>query len=180
MVELLKNKLTAFFRGVDVDKNGFVERSDYEKITNNFADLRGWKPGSPDYENLQNRVLFLWEKYWVSVDLNKDSKVSLDEFLESCTTQFAVDNDSSTAAWFESMTALFDVIDMNGDEKIGPEEYKQFLKAFGFNVNGYEEIFQRLDANGDGYISKEEYLQLLEEFCGVDPEAAGNWFFGSY
>lgn len=180
ITELLKNKLTAFFRAVDVDKNGFVEREDYDKITNNFASIRGWEPGSPDYENLHNKLIFMWENYWVSADINKDNKVSLDEFLESCNTQFIVDNDSSVAAWQQSMAVLFDVIDINGDERIAPEEYKQFLMAYGFNVSGYEEIFQRLDTNGDGYISKKEYLHLLEEYCGVNPEAAGNWFFGFY
>ncbi|NMG05497.1 EF-hand domain-containing protein [Brasilonema sp. UFV-L1] len=178
--ELLKKKWIAFFQAVDADKNGFIEREDYEKITARFAAIRDWKPGSPEYENLHNKLIFLWEKYWVCADLNQDNKISLDEFLETCRRQFAVDYASEEAAWEQSMPALFDVIDIDGDEKIDLEEYKQFLTAYGFNVSGYEEIFQRLDANGDGYISKEEYLQLIKEYCGVDPEAAGNWFFGYY
>ncbi|KYC38130.1 hypothetical protein WA1_37915 [Scytonema hofmannii PCC 7110] len=177
--ELLKKKLIAHFQGIDVAQNGFVEREDIDRITSNFARIRGWKPGSSDYEKLHNHLIFLWENYWLNTDLNKDNKVSLNEFLESCNQQFVVDNDTS-AAWEQSMAALFDVIDMNGDEKIALEEYKQFLTAYGFNTSGYEEIFHKLDINGDGYISKQEYLQLIKEYCGENPEATGNLFFGYY
>ncbi|KYC38131.1 hypothetical protein WA1_37920 [Scytonema hofmannii PCC 7110] len=178
--ELLKKKLTVLFRGLDVDKNGFVEREDFARIASNFARIRGWETGSSDYENLHNQVISMWEDYWIDADLNKDNKVSLDEFIESYSKQYVVDNDSSAAAWQEPMATLFEVIDINGDKKIALEEYKQLLTAFGFNASGYEEIFQHLDTNGDGYISKQEYLQLIKEYCGENPEATGNLFYGYY
>ncbi|MCP6759694.1 MAG: EF-hand domain-containing protein [Fischerella sp. CENA71] len=178
--ELLKRKLAVLFQGLDVDKNGFVEREDFDQITSNLAQIRGWEPSSPDYENLHNQLLLMWEQYWIDADLDKDNKVSLDEFVESYSKQFAVDSDSSVAAWEQPMATLFDVIDINGDKKIGLEEYKQLLTAFGFNTSGYEEIFQQLDTNGDGYISKQEYLQLIKEYCGENPEATGNLFYGYY
>jgi len=178
--ELLVKKLTVLFRGLDVDKNGVVERDDFGKIASNLARIRGWEPGSPDYENLHNQLLLMWDKYWIYADLNQDNKVSLDEFVESYSKQYAVDKDSSVSAWEQPMATLFDVIDINGDEKIALEEYKQLLTAFGFDASGYEEIFQRLDTNGDGYISKQEYLQLIKEFCGENPEAIGNLFYGYY
>ncbi|QSJ16312.1 EF-hand domain-containing protein [Nostoc sp. UHCC 0702] len=178
--ELIKKKLTVFFRGLDVDKNGFVEPEDFDQITANFARIRGWEPGSSDYENLHNQVISVWKNYWINADINQDNKVSFDEYLETCNQQFVADNDSSAAAWEQPMAALFDVIDINGNEQIALEEYKQLLTAFGFNASGYEEIFQKLDVNGDGYISKQEYLQLLKEFCSENPEATGNLFFGYY
>lgn len=178
--ELLKKKLTVLFRGLDVDKNGFVEREDFDKITSNLARIRGWEPGSSDYENLHNQLISMWENYWIDADINKDDKVSLDEWIENYSKQFVVDTDSSGAAWEQPMTVLFDVIDINCDEKIALEEYKQLLTAFGFDVSGYEEIFPQLDVNGDGYISKQEYLQLIKEFCGENPEATGNLFYGYY
>ena len=178
--ELLKKKLTVLFRSIDVDKNGFVERKDFDQIASNFARIRGWESGSYDYENLHNQVISMWENYWINADINQDNRVSLDEFFESCNQQFVADNNSSAAAWEQPMAALFDVIDINGDEKIALEEYKQFLTAYDFNTSGYEEIFQKLDVNGDGYISKQEYLQLIKEFCGENPEATGNLFYGYY
>ncbi|BAZ53245.1 calcium-binding EF-hand-containing protein [Nostoc sp. NIES-4103] len=178
--ELLKNKLAVFFQAIDVDKSGFVELEDFDHITANFARIRGWEPGSSDYEQLRNQLLLLWENYWLSADLNKDNKIHLDEFLENCNKQFIVDNDSSAAAWEQSMVTLFNIIDIDGDEKIALEEYKQFLTAYGLNTSGYEEIFQKLDVNGDGYISKQEYLQLIKEYCGDNPEAPGNLLFGYY
>lgn len=178
--ELLKKKLTVLFRGLDVDKNGFVEREDFDKITSNLAQIRGWETGSSDYENLHNHLISMWENYWIDADINKDNKVSLDEWIENYSTQFVVDTDSSGAAWEQPMAVLFDVIDINSDEKIALEEYKQLLTAFGFDASGYEEIFPQLDVNGDGYISKQEYLQLIKEFCGENPEATGNLFYGYY
>lgn len=178
--ELLKNKMIAHFRGIDIDKNGFVELEDLERIADNFAKIRGWKADSPEYKNLHSTFVYMWEKYWVSADLNKDNKVSLDEFLKSCTTQFALDNESSVPAWAEWVKDLFPIIDRDGDNKIGQSEYNEFLIAYEFNADGYEEIFQALDANGDGYISLEEFSQLLKEYIGVNPEAAGNLLFGYY
>ena len=122
----------------------------------------------------------MWEDYWINADIDKDNKVSLDEWIESYSKQYAVDQDSSTAAWQEPMATLFEVIDIDDDEQISVEEYKQLLTAFGFNASGYEEIFQKLDTNGDGYIFKQEYLQLIKEFCGENPEATGNLFYGYY
>ena len=43
--ELLNKKMAVLFQGLDVDKNGFVEREDFDQITANFARIRGWKPG---------------------------------------------------------------------------------------------------------------------------------------
>ncbi|MBH8560800.1 EF-hand domain-containing protein [Nostoc sp. CENA67] len=178
--ELLNKKMAVLFQGLDVDKNGFVDREDFDQITANFARIRGWEPGSSDYENLHNQLISMWEDYWINADIDKDNKVSLDEWIESYSQQYAVDQGSSAAAWQKPMATLFEVIDIDGDEKIAVEEYKQLLTAFGFNASGYEEIFQKLDTNGDGYIFKQEYLQLIKEFCGENPEATGNLFYGYY
>ena len=178
--ELLNKKMAVLFQGLDVDKNGVVDREDFDQITANFARIRGWEPGSSDYENLHHQLISMWEDYWINADIDKDNKVSLDEWIESYSKQYAVDQDSSAAAWQEPMATLFEVIDIDDDEKIAVEEYKQLLTAFGFNASGYEEIFQKLDTNGDGYIFKQEYLQLIKEFCGENPEATGNLFYGYY
>ncbi|NEO66889.1 MAG: calcium-binding protein, partial [Moorea sp. SIO4G2] len=56
-----------------------------------------------------------------------------------------------------------------------------FFKAYGIDDSQIEEIFGRFDQNNDGYIDKQEILDLVTEFYySQDPEAPGNWIFGSY
>jgi Ca2+-binding EF-hand superfamily protein len=81
----------------------------------------------------------------------------------------------------ETATAMFDVVDENGDREISAAEYHQLVVAWNGVETDTDEVFHLLDLNGDGHLSRDEFVQLWTEFwAGDDPSAPGTWVFGRF
>ena len=80
--ETMQKKLTNHFHVRDLDKDGFVAREDWEQCARNLAEIRRWKTGSPDYEEVVSKHVQIWTTFWEPADLDSDGKVGLDEYLQ--------------------------------------------------------------------------------------------------
>lgn len=61
LTELRSRKMAAFFHAADQNKDGVIERADYETLVNNLAELRGWHTDSPEYSKLYDTYMFMWQ-----------------------------------------------------------------------------------------------------------------------
>ncbi|NEO40951.1 MAG: MFS transporter [Moorea sp. SIOASIH] len=164
-----QRKLIYLFNILDFDKNGVIELADFEQAVENIAQVRGWKPGSKDYEFLY----FSWISFgeWLQdlVDLNGNGQIELSEWLECLDKR--LDYDFSEA--------FIKLIDGNEDGKIVREELRLFYQAYQIDTTHIEEAFETLDLNRDNSISKEEFKQIFDQFLySEDVQAPGNWFLG--
>lgn len=177
--ETMKKKLTNHFQFRDLDKDEFVERSDWEQCAQNLAKIRAWQPGSAEYEDIVARHVQIWTNFWEPADLDKDGKVSLEEYLQLADTQrkkgFALELVS------QLFGAIFDVIDLDGDRKITQEDYKLYFKAWEMPETVAEQAFSGLDLSGDGQLSRGIFIQFGSNFYIADePNVPGNLLFGPY
>ena len=181
LTELQKQKLAYYFQAFDVDKDGFLEYSDFERIVDAYAEAYNITKDSATYQDIsstfaKNRWDFLGKK----VDTNTDNKVTLAEWLSY---HDKLLNDSkSDFVWLKITSALFDTLDTDKDGVLALEEYKTMYKIYGFgNESLAAEIFAKLDFDGDGKIRKNDVMNLVADFYLSDnPEAPGNYFFGNY
>lgn len=180
LTELQKKKLTYYFHTFDVDKNGSLEKSDFDKIVNGVAEAYNITQDSETYEYISSTYGKRWEALAKEADTNADNKVSLDEWLSY--QDKLVNDPKSDFLWLKIASMFHDIQDVDKDGSISLEEYKVMYKIHGIGDDSLAaEIFAKLDFDGDGKIMKNDYLNLVADFYLSDnPQAPGNLFFGAY
>ncbi|GGP51060.1 EF-hand domain-containing protein [Saccharothrix coeruleofusca] len=167
--DLQQRKISVVFAAMDADDDGFLERADFEALTDRWVRLRAADP-----ERLRETMMRWWEVLRESSDHNGDEKVTLAEVLT------AVDRLGTmldlVVATAESM---FEAVDEDGDGRITATEYDRMIRAWTGADTPTDGVFGRLDLDGDGAISKSEFAQHWVEFwAGDDPDAPGSSVFG--
>jgi len=178
--ELQTKKLTYYFHTFDVDKNGVLEKSDFDRIVNGVAEAYNITQDSETYQYISSTYGKRWEALAKEADTNADNKVSLDEWLSY---QDKLLNDSKSDFLYLKIASMFtDIQDVDKDGAISLEEYKVIYKVHGIgNDTLATEIFSKLDFDGDGKIMKNDCLNLVADFyLSGNPQSPGNLFFGPY
>ncbi len=172
--EFQRRKMAGMFEAMDADANGYLEREDFEALTERWADIRGWQPGSEDYERMRGICMAWWYGLLAMGDENHDGQVSFDELM------MLVDQlGAMRAEVYATADAMFDAIDESGDGTISIDEHKQVVKVWKGSDDGVEEVFSQLDLDGDGSLSRDEFRELWFEFwAGADEAAPGRFVFG--
>ena len=180
LTDLQTRKLTRRFKVSDSDHNGVLERVDFERIADVAADLRGWKPGSPEHKRLQANLIGWWSGMQPVADVDKSNQITLQEWLDY---NDRLIHDAALYQQTSGAVIEFDlqVYDLDGDGTLNLGDYTAFFKSLGLSAAAAAEVFPKLDRNGDGFISRPELLQLVDEFFkSDDPQAPGNWMLGPY
>src|SRR5215469_15498544 len=121
-----ERKLARMFDLYDVNKDGFIEAADYERVGEGFATGTGAAPGTPDYEQLRATYLGFWEHLRQAADADGDGKVTRAEFLASYETLLAM---RETIAGVSQ--AILKMTDRDGDGRISREEFTANMHAYG-------------------------------------------------
>jgi juvenile hormone diol kinase len=179
--EIVQKKLTRHFNFRDLNKDGFVERSDWVQCAQNMAAIRGWSVGSAAYEDIMARHVAMWTTFWQPADLNGDGKVSLAEYLELADRQRKEGFKQELAQVSKLFGAIFDTVDRDNDGNISLAEYELFFQAWDIETSLAEAAYAALDLNDDGRLSRRAFLQYgVNFYINDEPDIAGNYIFGPY
>lgn len=176
LTDLQTKKLTRYFQVYDIDDDGQVEASDFDRIVENVKLLHGEGPTSG---GLGDAYLTLWGRLQ-GADGDSDGGVDLDEWLAYW--QLALEDDRRYEEEVEAVAdRLLRIFDLDEDGSIGPAEFADFYGVFGLPVSLAETVFRELDIDGDGVITRAELVEIIRQFYGSDDvEDAGNVLFGPY
>lgn len=177
LTDLQTKKLTRYFQVYDIDDDGTIEASDFERIIENVRLLHG-EDGNGQSE-LSGAYRELWKRI-VGADGDGDGGVDLDEWLAFW--QIALERDDRYEEEVVRLThRLFTVFDLDEDDVIGRSEFADFYGVFGLPVELAESVFEALDTNDDGAITREELLEASGDFFRSDDvESVGNILYGPY
>ena len=79
LTDLQTKKLTRYFQVYDIDDDGRIDGSDFERIVENVRILHGTEGKGPDA--LRDAYMARWERLRESADVDGDQGVDIDEWL---------------------------------------------------------------------------------------------------
>ncbi|MER5265267.1 EF-hand domain-containing protein [Actinosynnema sp. NPDC002837] len=168
--DLQRKKTSIVFTAMDSNGDGFLERADFEALTDRWVHLRG----AADPDRLREIMMGWWDALRAASDHDRDDKVTVDEVL-------TVVKDLGTMLDLVVATAesMFEAVDEDGDGRVSAPEYARMIHAWTGDDSPTDAVFARLDLDGDGSISKSEFVQHWVEFwAGDDADAPGAHVFG--
>ncbi|MFC8795015.1 EF-hand domain-containing protein [Streptomyces cinereoruber] len=179
MTALQDLKYGQWFRGADVDGDGFITQEDVRMMSARYIDARGTAPDSATARLLTEQMDGFWTNVIAPMDQDGDGKVDLREMTEG------FNGVLTDPALYPQQIApvtdcFFDLVDLNADGKIDQAEFQQmFDSVAGVPGEDCAEIFAALDRDGSGALDRAEFHQALAEFFyGNDPDAPANHLFG--
>lgn len=174
-----EQKIRHLFGLIDIDDDEHIEEEDFLRFITNLAGILGYATTSPEYQQLRATYLGTWTSMVESLDKNRDSRISWDEYGRWFASVKDAMQESGLVDTFAGQ--LFDLWDMDKDGLMSATEHGAVLKAYERHDVDPEENFRRIDANGDGQVSRDEFLQLSRDFFfSTDPNNPGNYILGPY
>lgn len=181
LTELQKRKLMKLFCMYDACNLGVLEIADFERLAQKLAELRGWKPGTVDYERIISQFLIRWNRIRAEIketlNIRNDGRVNLDEWLTYY--DIVLSDRSHEKEVLALAEAVFNVVDVDESGHLDKDEWTALFRVYNIPVIYVEETFARIDLDGNGMLTKEEVLNMIQEFYySYDPNATGNYMFG--
>lgn len=171
MTDLLARKHAHFFNMLDKNQDRVLERADFLNFLDSLTSIRGWSPGSSEYERSRELVMSWWDAFKQAADTDDNGQVSCEEF-SSVMAQTDAEAFAGVANW------LFDIVDADGAGTISAEEYRQLEAAVMADDSGARDTFAKIDQDGDGRLSRDEFTTLIVEYhTSEDENSAGNALF---
>lgn len=173
-----QKKLTRLFYVYDLNKDRVIDIHDYKVFLDNITRLQGILTDSPLYQGFQEHYLQRWKDLQSVSDTNQDNMITLGEWLfyHEAVIGFTEIYHRIVS---KSVQELFDIFDLDKDERISYDEFAIFYRAYGLDEDIASNIFCRLDVDPTDRISKESFLNLFDQFYRSDnPQDLGNSLFG--
>ncbi|XP_072945044.1 calexcitin-2-like [Epargyreus clarus] len=177
--EFRRKKVVHLFQTFfDKDKSNFIEKKDFELCAQYTVKHRGWQPGDAKYKETEDAMMKIWDSLQKHADKDNDGKVSLDEWVAMWDAY--AKNPSAPLEWQNLYCKfIFEIEDATGDGAIDANEFASVFESFGKDKNDATAAFQKM-AKGKPTVSWDEFQELWKEFfITEDPNAPGNFVFGS-
>ncbi|MFJ7063168.1 EF-hand domain-containing protein [Streptomyces microflavus] len=180
MTALQDLKYGQWFRGADVDGDGFITQQDVRMMSERYIAARNTAPDSATARQLTEGLDRFWTNVIAPMDQDGDGKIDLREMTEGF--KRALTDPALYPQQIEPVTnCFFDLVDLNADGTIDQTEFKQMFNSVAA-VPGADcaAVFNALDRDGSGALDRTEFHQALTEFFyGNDPDAPANHLFGT-
>ncbi|MEH0549118.1 EF-hand domain-containing protein [Streptomyces sp. B21-105] len=179
MTALQDLKYAQWFRGADVDGDGFITHRDVRMMSERYIGARSVAPDSTTARMLADGMDGFWTNVIAPMDQDGDGKVDLREMTEGF--RRVLTDPALYPEQIEPVTnCFFDLVDLNADGKIDQAEFKQMFGAVaGVPGEDCAAVFAALDQDGSGALDRAEFHQAVTEFFyGNDPNAPANHLFG--
>lgn len=179
--QLLSNKLEKFFYILDYDRNGIIEKADFVAIAENLCILWGVKETDAKYKEIMGRFEDGWVQFDLFVNGMEQGSANWEHWIHFAEERIVGGDETIFGAYVENYVGgLFDNFDADNDGYIDLDEFIDLFVAYRIEVRFAAKAFRKLDLNKDNLISRGELITAVKEFFrSNDPEAPGNWLFGS-
>ncbi|MGV9317816.1 EF-hand domain-containing protein [Streptomyces sp. NPDC003660] len=175
--DVVSVKLERSFDALDANHDGYLDWSDYQSLADRYIKAYGLDKNDRRARALQTFCQIYWLELLRHAGVDGD-RLSKEQFVTA--NRLAAIDTSRLNVTEGGGHAIFDVIDVDGDNEISKDEFARFLRdVWRSEAPDAMESFTRLDTDGDGAISRMEFIRAVREhFLSNDPDAPGSMFFG--
>lgn len=171
------HRVKSFFRLLDFNKNGYIERADWERWVDNID-----KACKPDPPQLINKLYETSEAYFGAIGIKGGKRMTSDEYVKAFS-DFAVKERGKKERGEEPLLypwndSVYDVADTNKDGFVTLDEYRRIFKACNLSESAADEAFKVADANHDGKLDREELNNYEYKFWFETGDHEAKGFFG--
>ena len=160
---------------MDMNKDGFISREDYELMGIKLAEHSGMT--GEQSEAAKNQFL----KVADTINLKPGLKTPLEEAAKKANEALLTSTTAASALTNDIHDLLFDAIDTNNDGHISLSEFKVYLNIIAPDIEEDKIVysFNTIDTDKNGEISREEFLAAaIDFFHGVEETELSKVFFG--
>ncbi|CAH1782046.1 unnamed protein product, partial [Owenia fusiformis] len=169
-----------FYYWFDQDRNGVVERNDFDESANNILTMTKWSEGSPMWLKCKEVFANTWDELKHATDVNLDDKVTIDEwlnFMENTCKQIKAKT-MDTPSWYRAwLDIFFDVTDSlgNADGWIECEEFVSFFRVRKIPDEVSRKCFNEITFDGRIAMDRDYFnLVILQYSISTDMNSPGN------
>ncbi|MET7610085.1 EF-hand domain-containing protein [Streptomyces seoulensis] len=175
--DVISVKLERAFDALDADSDGYLDWSDYEKLGDRYIQAYRLDKNDRRARAIQAFCQISWLELLRHAGIDGD-RLTREQFVTA--NRLAVIDTSRLNVTEGGGHAIFDVIDVDGDNEISKAEFERFLRdVWRSEAPDAMDAFDKLDTDGDGSISRQEFIRAVREhFLSNDPDAPGSMFFG--
>ncbi|EYF08177.1 EF-hand domain-containing protein [Chondromyces apiculatus] len=180
MTEFLERRLARRFRTYDDDRNGFLERGDFEASAARMAEEFGHGPESPARQKLVALGLGLWEHLVKVADKDADGRIGLAEYKAAFAAGLLETPESFEQGYVPFLDAIMEIVDQDHDGKLTVTDEIRWTKAMmHLPEHDARETFRRIDKDGDGFITVSDLLEAIRGYYfDESPDSPGHWLLG--
>jgi Ca2+-binding EF-hand superfamily protein len=165
MATVQEERLEQRFRLWDNDGDGDVDKADWESEANEILSNLDVDPASPKGSAVKDSYSQMWEYLAGAAGVGTDGALDLDAFKAVVEAEMLKDGNAGFANVLRpTITAIVQVLDVNGDNQISPNEFTGWLKAVGVPDTDADSAFAAIDTNGNGYLSIDELVNAVRDF----------------
>lgn len=178
--DFLERRLARRFRTFDDDRNGILDRQDFETSVVRLANEFGHGPESPARQRLLALSLGLWDHLARVADKDADGRIGLHEYKSAFVAGLLVTPESFDQGYLPFLNAIMDIVDADRDGKLTESDEIRWTGALmHLPEQDAREAFRHVDTNGDGFITVDELLAAIRGYYfDESPESPGHWLLG--
>ncbi|XP_059158578.1 calexcitin-2-like [Physella acuta] len=183
LTEFQRKKILNLFENLyDTNKDGVIEKCDFDAALEKISTLHHWKTNDEAFKKAQDTVSAIWEGLRKRADKNKDGRITKEEWTkmwEECIKD-VVEGRSFPEWQQEYMEFMFYANDTSGDGFIDRGEYTAIYELFGFSNDDVNKCFDKISEGlPNNMLSKSDFEALWRDyFVAENDDAKGNFLFG--
>lgn len=182
MTDFQQRKLSYLFSLLDINRNGFLQLSDFSDIADRLLEKTGYELQSKQHRFVVEKCVGLF--YRLLKDIKSGTReVQLYHWLEFFEKSFANEDadevlDSYVQLFF---SFIFQMFDENNDGYISQKEYRDIFEIYNIDHMSIDAAFEAMDSYKDGRLSRYELKHAIETFfTSDDPTDSRNYIFGDF
>lgn len=172
-------KLIRFFKILDFDGNGVIEKDDFTAIAENLSVLWGFDEDDDEYADILSKYASGWERFNQFV---KDNNGIADRgnWVKFASSVIENTDTETFKGYVESFVGgIFANFDVDHDGVISLDEFVDIFVAHRIEIKYSAKAFTKIDENHDDHISRDEFNHAVATFfLSNDPSEPGNLLFG--